>query len=374
MQTIYNGLFYLPMALEGSKKVLLVVDSSFHFLNIKNDVEGIDVPYVKFSNFTSNPLYEDVCKGVELFNAEKCDTILAVGGGSTIDVAKCIKLFCKMPKDNLFLNQEYKETNIKLIALPTTAGTGSESTRYAVIYYDGRKQSVTHDSIIPNIAILVPKVLSTLPLYQKKSTMLDALCQSIESWWSVNSTESSIMLSKKAIETITKWWRKYIFEKTDESAEHIMKAANWAGQAICITQTTAPHAFSYKLSSLYHLPHGHAVAIAMPEIWNYMINHPEKCIDSRGSDYLIETFSQISKAMGVANGAENAVIKFRQILDVLDIRNPVSNNIDYDADLLLSYVNPIRLKNNPIVLDKTTIRSLYMQIIHSSLNNSAPMK
>ena len=225
-QIIYNGIEHLSGALEGSKKVLLVVDSSFPFLNIKNEVEGITIPYVKFSDFTPNPLYEDVCKGVDLFNAEGCDTILAVGGGSSLDVAKCIKLYCKMSEETLYLDQEYKDTGVKLIAIPTTAGTGSESTRYAVIYYDGKKQSVTHDSIIPNVAILEPTVLKTLPLYQKKCTMLDALCQGIESWWSVNSTDESKKLSKEAVETIMKWWREYIFENTDESAKRIMYAAN----------------------------------------------------------------------------------------------------------------------------------------------------
>ena len=224
----------------------------------------------QLSFFTPNPLYEDVCKGIKLFNAKGCDTIIAVGGGSSIDVAKCIKLYCKMSDDRLYLEQEYKDTGVKLIAIPTTAGTGSESTRYAVIYYDGKKQSVTHESIIPDVAILEPKVLKTLPLYQKKCTMMDALCQGIESWWSVNSTDESKEYSKIAVESIMKWWKEYIFENTDESAQHIMNAANYAGRAICITQTTAPHAFSYKITSLYGLPHGHAVAVCLPEIWTFI--------------------------------------------------------------------------------------------------------
>jgi alcohol dehydrogenase class IV len=134
MQKILHGVGSLTDALNGSTKVLLVCDSSFPFLNIKDEIEGMPVPYVKFDDFTPNPLYEDVCKGVDLFNIAKCDTILAVGGGSSMDVAKCIKLYCKMDKNNLYLEQEYKDTGVKLIAIPTTAGTGSESTRYAVIY------------------------------------------------------------------------------------------------------------------------------------------------------------------------------------------------------------------------------------------------
>lgn len=361
-QIIYNGIEHLSEALEGSTKVLLVCDSSFPFLSIKEEIENMDVPHVIFNGFTPNPLYEDVCKGVDLFQITKCDTILAVGGGSSMDVAKCIKLYCQMPKDDIYLNQEYKDTGVKLIAIPTTAGTGSESTRYAVIYYEGKKQSVTHDSIIPNVAILEPKVLKTLPLYQKKCTMLDALCQGIESWWSVNSTDESKLLSKEAVETIMKWWHEYIFENTDESAKHIMYAANLAGQAICITQTTAPHAFSYKLTSLYKLPHGHAVAVGLPEIWDYMIKNMDKCIDVRGYAYLNNIFHDISSAMGCGD-PKQAIDKFRQMLSKMELPYLISVYHNSDLIVLSSSVNPTRLKNNPVKLDSDTIISLYKKIL-----------
>ncbi|MBQ3753586.1 MAG: phosphonoacetaldehyde reductase [Prevotella sp.] len=363
MQTIYQGISHLQETIEGAGKVLLVIDSSFPFLNIKDEVEGIKVPYVKFSDFTPNPLYEDVCKGVDLFRREQCDTILAVGGGSSIDVAKCIKLYCKMSDEKLYLEQEYRDTGVKLIAIPTTAGTGSESTRYAVIYYDGKKQSVTHDSIIPNVAILEPQVLKTLPLYQKKCTMLDALCQGIESWWSVNSTEDSKRHSRIAVETIMQWWRQYIFDYTEEAARHIMTAANEAGQAICITQTTAPHAFSYKITSLYELPHGHAVAVCLKEIWDYMLQHIDDCIDTRGSFYLKEIFTQIAKSMECGS-MEEAVSCFRNLLDNLGMNSPITTNRRHDLDILASTVNPIRLRNNPVELNVNSIYSLYDRIVH----------
>lgn len=362
MQKIMKGIQCLGEALYGSTKVLLVCDSSFPFLNIKDDIERMDVPYVVFDQFTPNPLYEDVCKGVDLFQAAQCDTILAVGGGSSLDVAKCIKLYCKMDKDKLYLEQEYKDTDVKLVAIPTTAGTGSESTRYAVIYYNGKKQSVTHESIIPDVAILEPKILKTLPLYQKKCTMMDALCQGIESWWSVNSTEESKKLSKAAVETIMKWWHEYIFENTDSSAEHIMHAANLAGQAICITQTTAPHAFSYKITSLYKLPHGHAVAVGLPVIWEYMVGNVGQCIDSRGEQYLKGIFNEIAKAMGCKIPTE-AIAKFCQMINEMELKNPVANNREEELEILATSVNPVRLKNNPVKLDTNIAIRLYNTIL-----------
>ena len=361
-QTIYQGIGHLNEALKGAGKVLLVCDSSFPYLSIKSDIEGMTVPYAVFDGFTSNPLYEDVSKGVDLFNAEGCDTILAVGGGSSMDVAKCIKLYSKMSKDTLYLEQEYRDTGVRLVAIPTTAGTGSESTRYAVIYYDGKKQSVTHDSIVPDAAILEPKVLKTLPLYQKKCTMLDALCQGIESWWSVNSTDESKEYSLKAVSDIMKWWREYIFENTDEAAVHIMEAANYAGRAICITQTTAAHAFSYKITSMYKLPHGHAVAVCLPEIWEYMIGNMDKCIDSRGEGYLSSIFQEIAGALG-AGSPEEAVRMFRSMMEEMQMQQPVSANREADLEVLTISVNPIRLRNNPVELDALHIKNLYGNII-----------
>ena len=369
MQQILKGIGCLGEALKGSAKVLLVCDSSFPFLTIKSDIERMGVPYVVFDQFTPNPLYEDVCKGVDLFNSAQCDTILAVGGGSSLDVAKCIKLYCRMDKDRLYLEQEYKDTGVKLVAIPTTAGTGSESTRYAVIYYDGKKQSVTHDSIIPDVAILEPKVLKSLPLYQKKCTMMDALCQGIESWWSVNSTDESKKLSKEAIETIMHWWHEYIFENTDASAEAIMHAANIAGQAICITQTTAPHAFSYKITSLYKLPHGHAVAICLPEIWSYMLGHIDGCIDNRGGQYLQEIFDNIALSMG-ANSAEKAIDLIRDMLSEMELTAPVlGRDTETEIETLCKSVNPVRLKNNPVLLDYDAICLLYNQVFRGENMN-----
>jgi alcohol dehydrogenase class IV len=257
-------------------------------------------------------------------------------------------------------------SKIPFIAIPTTAGTGSESTHNAVMYYEGAKQTVTNDGVLPDYAILEPSVLKTLPLYQKKCTMMDALCQGIESWWSVNSTEESYEYSRKTIELIMANWRKYIFENDDEAAANIMLGANYGGRAINITATTAAHAFSYKITSLYKLPHGHAVAVCLPEIWVYMIGHMEKCIDKRGQDYLNGIFNDIAKAMDRGTPS-NTIILFREMMKEMELTKPASSNRDVDLNVLSTSVNPVRLKNNPIALDVQTIRDLYDKIVIDSV-------
>lgn len=372
-QKIIQGIASLPQIINeiNCKKLFIVVDSSYPFLNIKKDIETLGVEKILFSDFTPNPLYEQVCKGIDLLKAELCDSILAVGGGSAIDVAKCIKLAVLAKEGHSALipplvntRVECDGSKIPFIAIPTTAGTGSESTHNAVMYYEGNKQTVTNDGVLPGFAILEPSVLKTLPLYQKKCTMMDALCQGIESWWSVNSTEESYEYSNKAIELIMNNWRKYIFENDDDAATKILLGANYGGRAINITATTAAHAMSYKITSLYNFPHGHAVAVCLPEIWKYMIGHMDKCLEKRGQGYLNSVFYDIAHTMGSETPTE-AIVLFRSMMKDMDLSYPTPdfNLRPSDIEYLSSSVNPIRLKNNPIYLDETVIKMLYEEII-----------
>lgn len=351
-QIIKEGIGYIHHLVQG-KKFLLVRDESYDFLKIKEVINQYN--YVRFSAFTSNPLYEHVCEGVNVFNNTNCEMIVAVGGGSAIDVAKCVKLFCRMNPEENYLQQEKVDTHIPLIAIPTTAGTGSESTKHAVIYYQGIKQSISHDCIIPDYALLDASVLKTLPVYQKKCTMLDALCQAVESWWSVNSTEESKGYSKNAIQGIKENWDEYLNRGSEKSSRQIMLASNYAGRAINITTTTAAHAMSYKLTSLYKLPHGHAVAICMLEVWKYIVEHSDECIDVRGDQYLKETLREINHLIDLDY--------FKNMIKEMGMFYPISNNKKDDLKVLTESVNIERLKNNPVQLNKSVIEEMYGRII-----------
>lgn len=335
---------------EQTKKAMLVCDAAFSFLQTKEEYLKLPVPYVMFDKFTPNPLYEDVVKGVQLFRKEQCDTLVAVGGGSAMDVAKCIKLYANMGRDRIYLEQEYMENSILLIAIPTTSGTGSESTRYAVIYYEGKKQSVTHESIIPKYALLDYRNLVTLPLYQKKCTMMDALCQSIESWWSVNATEESREYSKKALQLLVKNKDEYLLN-TEEGNRNMMLAANLAGQAINITQTTAAHAMSYKLTSLYHIPHGRAVFMCLPHIWKLMA----------ANNVLPEVFHEIAECLG-GTTVEKAIDTLLEWNKKIFGEDKIVMERK-DIALLTDSVNPVRLKNNPMELSRDIIYQLYEKIV-----------
>ena len=306
------------------KNPLLVCDDAFDSFGI-----NLSCKFVRFSDFTSNPRYEDIISGVEVLKMNNCDFIVAVGGGSCIDTAKSIKY--------------YSSLDIPIMAIPTTSGTGSEATHFAVIYVNGEKQSIADAKLLPEYVILQPDMLKTLPLYQKKCTMLDALCQAIESWWSKKASPESMEYSQKSIQLILDNMDGYL-KNEDEGNINMLIASNLAGKAINITTTTAPHAMSYKMTSLYSLPHGHAVALCLPKVWRYMKNYDD-----------------IAKALGKQN-YEEAVLFFEQLLQTLQILPPANVNID-DLDILTNSVNTQRLDNNPVRLERDTIRALFKEIL-----------
>ncbi|MDR2620721.1 MAG: phosphonoacetaldehyde reductase, partial [Propionibacteriaceae bacterium] len=307
------------------KRPLLVCDAAFEFLSIELPGE-----VTRFSGFTSNPRYEDIEAGVALLKRNGCDFIVAIGGGSSIDTAKCIKHFSL-------------DAALPLMAVPTTSGTGSEATHFAVMYKNGEKVSVADAKLLPDYVILQPDVLKTLPLYQKKCTMLDALCQAIESWWSKKATPESINYASQAIKLALTNMESYLANE-DDGNRNMLIAANFSGKAINITTTTAPHAMSYKLTSLYGLPHGHAVAICLPKVWRYMGN-----------------FDDIAKALDKRNHTE-AISFLEQLLNDMGILPPENATVS-DIDVLVNSVNPVRLSNNPVPLDEDTLRALYREIL-----------
>jgi alcohol dehydrogenase class IV/GTP:adenosylcobinamide-phosphate guanylyltransferase len=344
----------------NARKIMLVCGRSYDKQYLKDYIASLKVEIIRFSDFSSNPVYEDVAKGVELFNKNQCDFIVSIGGGSAIDTAKNIKLFSCLDNSRNYLKQAYKFCPIKHLAVPTTAGTGSECTRFSVLYYEGEKQSISHDSIIPEYVILDPRLLTKLPDYQKKSTMLDALCQAIEAFWSVNSTKISRQYSKESIQFILKNIDKALLNDLD-ALKNMQRASFLSGKAINIAQTTAAHAMSYKLSSLYNISHGHAVSLSLPHIWMYMVRNLDKCTDKRGRDYLKNIFAELNDMFYAMNSNE-CIGKFIQLYKKLNLPSPKLKNKDELIELVNS-VNPVRLKNNPVMLDKNIIEDIYKHIL-----------
>ncbi|MEF9940869.1 MAG: iron-containing alcohol dehydrogenase [Lachnospiraceae bacterium] len=344
-----------------SKRPFVVCGHFFENSSFTMELKKLPFEFVFFSDFTPNPTYSAVIDGVELFEKSQCDFLIAIGGGSTIDVAKSIKYYGNATSDGAsMLPLDYVPLSVPLLVVPTTAGSGSEATKYAVIYDRDEKKSITSHALIPNYVILDSDFLIQLPAYQKKSTLLDAFCQAIESYWSIHSTIQSKIYARKAMEEILRYRESYL-ENHNDASEKMLMASYYSGKAINITQTTAAHAMSYKLTSLYKIPHGHAVAVCLPSVWEYMIKHLDECIDVRGTTYLEHTFGELASIMN-CNSPMKAVEAFRKLLIEMEIYSPrikTSNQLD----VLVDSVNETRLNNNPIKLNKEIIRELYTEIL-----------
>ena len=154
---------------------------------------------VHFNDFEVNPKLKDIEKGITIFKKNNCDFVIAVGGGSVMDVAKSINILSVNKKNTIeyITNKKIIENKGKaLAAIPTTSGSGSESTKFAVVYINKTKYSLEHDFMLPDYAIVDPQFTMNLPKSITASAGMDAFCQSIESYWCINSNEESKKFEK----------------------------------------------------------------------------------------------------------------------------------------------------------------------------------
>lgn len=292
---------------------------------------------VRFSEFQPNPTFRSAEKAAIMYRESGCDCIAAIGGGSAMDVAKCVKLWAA--------------GDAPLIAVPTTAGTGSEATHFAVIYRDGEKTSVADEGCLPQVVLFDPDLLRTLPEYHRKASMLDALCHGIESFWSVKATKESRSYAAEAIGGVLENMDAYLKNEPAGNAG-MQQAAYLAGKAINITQTTAGHAMCYKLTTMYGIAHGHAAALCDMALWPYM--------SERSGPELGQVFLELARAFGCGSVRE-AAERFRALVASLGLGAPEASPGDYG--ILKTSVNAERLKNNPIPLREDEMDFLYHRIL-----------
>ncbi|MBO7483125.1 MAG: iron-containing alcohol dehydrogenase [Kiritimatiellae bacterium] len=189
-----------------------------------------DKPVTHLTTVGENARSEDVEEKRRMLPS-KIDAYIAVGGGTVIDTTKLLRgLEGELPP---------------FLAVPTTAGTGAEATRFAVYYDHGRKMSADDVRYLPTDALLIPEFADTQSPYQKAATNFDAYAQAVESLWAKGATDDSKAYATKALELMRQ--------------DNWPEASYWAGRAIDISRTTAAHAFSYYLTANYGIPHGHAV-------------------------------------------------------------------------------------------------------------------
>lgn len=348
----------------GCKKALLVHGKSMlnlavgQFLLHLPDTLGIDV--VEFTDFAPNPDIESAIAGVELCRKEECDLIIACGGGSAMDVAKCIRLFREVDTTREDFLQELQSGKLPLVVIPTTAGTGSEATHFAVVYREGQKLSVAEQDNIPQAVLWDADVLRSLPLKQKRAAYFDAFCHAIESYWSVNANGESRIYAAEALRLLMAVEKDYLSGNPGESANMLMLlAADYAGRAINISKTTAGHAMCYKLTSMFGLPHGQAAALCLDVLWPYMVKNAQR----NNRHDLQACLAEIANILGEKDAAA-CTEKFHELLCRHEmISTWTVADKEQTLDMLAKSVNTERLQNHPMKLDQADFKKLYGQLL-----------
>ena len=337
-------------------------DSSGAEPAVRAAVDGVPVTHIR--GVAPNPTLEDVDDAIAVYREASPGMVIAIGGGSVIDVAKIIRSVAPhapTARNHALGSEPIQTSSVPLVAIPTTAGTGSEATHFAVVYVDGSKHSISDRSLIPEHVILDPELTYSMPPSVTATTGLDALCQGIESIWSVRSTDASRGPAERAVALAVEHLESAVAHPAPMSRTGMLEAAHLAGMAIDVTYTTGPHALSYALTSTFGIPHGNAVALTLGAFIEYNACVTESdCIDERGTDHVrsaVDTVVQLlgGRDPGSARERFNAiVVGCNAIASLSDIPAPAAGV----RRTLVEGVNLERLANNPRRLTPQSLEEL----------------
>ena len=372
-QQVYFGngaITRLPRALRrsGARRLFLVTGrhsftasgAAVALQSIPRDFEIVH----RFCEFTENPKIEDLERGIEAFRQAGADLILAVGGGSVLDMAKAINAMpgpAASPRDIVVGSSPVGGARVPLVAVPTTSGSGSEATHFAVVYVGKSKYSLASPVLRPDTAIVDPDLTASLPPALTAVTGLDAFAQAVESYWSVHSTGESKALARRAVALVLQYLQSAVNTPTREARRGMSKAAHLAGRAINITKTTGAHALSYPLTSHFGIPHGHAVGLTLGQwlLFNSQVTESD-VTDRRGAQYVRQTVGEIVDMMRCHDAGEGC----RRIEELthslgLETRLAALGVSRTDAmNVVARNVNVERLANNPRGLTRASLESL----------------
>ena len=300
-----------------------------------------------FSGYHANPDLADSEAGAEIFLRNRCDGLISIGGGSCMDTAKAIKARLNTEDDET-LKASRLESRVVCphIAIPGTAGTGSEATQFAVVYVNGNKVSLDHTDLRPDGVVLDALLLDSLPAYHKKSCALDALAQGIESYWSRRADDDSRVHAFLAVIGVLDNLKAYL-AGDPHAASEMMDASFQSGKAIQITRTTAAHAMSYRLTKMMGIAHGHACMLTLPTLWEMMMDHEE----------MKETLQDLTAKMRLGD-PQMVPRLLKGILYDLEMDIPPMPD-DQTLDELTDSVNVERLNNHPVTMSREEIREAY---------------
>lgn len=321
----------------GATNVLIVSDpgvAEAGWLDVViKSCRQVGLKYATFCDVTINPKDEEVTKGCEAYLENECDSIIGIGGGSSIDTAKAVAILAT----NGGQIHEYEGVDkIQFplppqVMVPTTAGSGSEVSQFSVIVdtKEKKKMTIISRSLIPDIAIIDPETLSTKSAHLTASTGLDVLTHGIEAYVSLAATPLTDVQAQNAIALVGKYLRPSVASKINQEAKANMAMASLqAGLAFSNAILGAVHAMSHAVGGRYPLLHGDINSILLPHVMEFnLLANPKKFadiayflgIDTRGMSYMeagrkaIEYVKQLAEDIGVPQRLSDIGVKQEEI-------------------------------------------------------------
>ncbi|HEM5997312.1 1-propanol dehydrogenase PduQ [Streptococcus suis] len=277
------------------------LESVLHYLDSSNQV-------IVFDDIVPDPPIETIVAGIQSVGSHSISIILTIGGGSAIDAAKAIYYFGK--KMNVF-------ADAILIAIPTTSGTGSEVTEFAVIT-DSQKEikyPLVSREILPDIAILDSCLVTSLPEAITADTGMDVLTHAIEAYVSTNATDFSDALAEKAIKLVFQYLPQAYQNGNDSVAREKMHVASTlAGMAFNTASLGINHGLAHATGAKFHIPHGRVNSILMPHVIQYNANIGSRGIATEDKQTAIR-YQEIAKLIGCS--ATSPVLGVRQLIEAV---------------------------------------------------------
>jgi alcohol dehydrogenase len=301
------------------------------------------------------------CKDV--FVAGEHDGLIALGGGSAIDIAKAVSAFASFdgPLQDLIGTDLVPEKGAPIIAIPTTAGTGSEVTNISILSDTEAqlKKGIVSDYLLPDVAIVSPEMTLTMPKSVTAASGIDALVHAIEAYISINASPITDALAIGAMKMIAKDLPKaYANPNNIQARESMATASLMAGMAFGNAGVAAVHALAYPLGGRYHIPHGVSNALLLPYVmeWN-KIACPERFRD------IAEALGENTAGLNETDAAELAVKRMRDLCEMVNIPKGMRffDIPEEDIRSMAEDASEITrlLKNNPRVLSTDDIEAIY---------------
>ena len=312
----------------GYRKAFVCTDPDLLRFGVSQKVTALldaaGFAYEVYSDIKANPTIENVQHGVKAFQAAGADCIVAIGGGSAMDTAKGVGIIINNPEFADVRSLEgvapTKKHAVFTIAVPTTAGTAAEVTiNYVITDVEKKRKFVCVDTNdIPEIAVVDPDMMSTMPKGLTAATGMDALTHAIEGYTTKAAWEMTDMFHLKAIELISKHLRGAV-ANTQEGREGMALAQYIAGMGFSNVGLGIVHSMAHGLGALYDTPHGVANAIILPVVMEY------------NAEYTGEKYREIARAMGVEGVDEMTQAEYRKA--AVDAVRKLSQDVGIPADL-----------------------------------------